>query len=364
MQSLINARQVPGGFGVTGRSRQQVVNRSPARISSSCFRSRVQVVKAVAQQEEIDPATGFTAFPPYPQQSVSAGGLKWAYRQTAAKNVEAVQPPVVMLHGIGSSSYSYRVLMNLMSEKGFDCYAVDWIGHGGSDKPSAGNFAYTADAYVSGLDEFVKAVGIKTPFHMVVHGYILGQFGLLYAAAYPDNIQKLLILNMPLALNSPLRPELAPYKAPLPFMRPKPESKFAGDLFNASGSQYAMAYTDAQAYDKAYQEDPAASAAIYEIMSKLDFKQLISRVSEAFLGWRKDALLLFGGNDTFLDINNAMDFLSTKRTCMKLITVEAKIGHMPQEDFPEAFVDEMSDFFMGKDVSLKGTSRKTPPKEK
>eukprot|EP01026_Neomeris_dumetosa_P062325 TRINITY_DN5894_c0_g1_i2.p2 TRINITY_DN5894_c0_g1~~TRINITY_DN5894_c0_g1_i2.p2 ORF type:complete len:269 (-),score=45.45 TRINITY_DN5894_c0_g1_i2:258-1064(-) len=268
-----------------------------------------------------------------------------------------------MLHGIGSSSYSYRELIRLMAQKGFDCYAVDWIGHGGSDKPSPGSFPYTADAYVKSLDEFVNAVGIKSPFHLVVQGYILGQFGLLYALSQEDKIDRLIILNTPVALKSTLRPELAAYKAPLPFMRPKPDKKFAGDIFNATGSPYAMAYKDAQAYDKPYQDEPVASAIIFEIMKNLDFKELLTRVSEGFLTWRKDSLLLFGGNDIFLDINNAIDFLSTKRTCMKLITVEAKLGHMPQEDFPEAFVDEMATFFSGESVELKGIS-KMPSKKK
>jgi alpha-beta hydrolase superfamily lysophospholipase len=39
-----------------------------------------------------------------------------------------------MLHGIGSHSYCYRDLMRLLAEKGFTVYAMDWPGHGASDK--------------------------------------------------------------------------------------------------------------------------------------------------------------------------------------------------------------------------------------
>ncbi len=49
---------------------------------------------------------------------------------------------------------------------------------------------------------------------------MLGQYGLLYALEHPDQISRLLVLNTPLAVNAKLRPELAAYKAPLPFMRP------------------------------------------------------------------------------------------------------------------------------------------------
>jgi pimeloyl-ACP methyl ester carboxylesterase len=80
-------------------------------------------------------------------------------------------------------------------------------------------------------------------------GYILGQYGMLYALENEDSVAKLVILNTPLALKTALRPELAAYKNPLPFLRPKPGAKFAGDLFNAAGGPYAMQYRDAQAYD-------------------------------------------------------------------------------------------------------------------
>lgn len=49
---------------------------------------------------------------------------------------------------------------------------------------------------------------------------MLGQYGLLYALANEDNVDRLFILNTPLALNSKLRPELAAYKSPIPFLRP------------------------------------------------------------------------------------------------------------------------------------------------
>lgn len=51
-------------------------------------------------------------------------------------------------------------------------------------------------------------------------GYVLGQYGLLYALRHEESVDRLFILNTPLALNSKLRPELAAYKSPIPFLRP------------------------------------------------------------------------------------------------------------------------------------------------
>jgi hypothetical protein len=53
-----------------------------------------------------------------------------------------------------------------------------------------------------------------------MQGFVLGQYGLLYALAHEDQVERLFILNTPLATNSKLRPELAAYKNPIAFLRP------------------------------------------------------------------------------------------------------------------------------------------------
>ncbi len=92
--------------------------------------------------EEIDPYTGEvisgTALAKTASSSVNtAGGLSWAYR-TADVDQEAgtttAGTPVVMLHGLGSSSYGYRNLVAPLTSAGFQAIAPDWIGHGNSDK--------------------------------------------------------------------------------------------------------------------------------------------------------------------------------------------------------------------------------------
>lgn len=55
---------------------------------------------------------------------------------------------------------------------------------------------------------------------MPVQGFVLGQYGLLYALTNEQDVDRLFILNTPLALNSKLRPELAAYKRPISFLRP------------------------------------------------------------------------------------------------------------------------------------------------
>eukprot|EP00195_Chlamydomonas_chlamydogama_P017034 CAMPEP_0202894956 /NCGR_PEP_ID=MMETSP1392-20130828/4247_1 /ASSEMBLY_ACC=CAM_ASM_000868 /TAXON_ID=225041 /ORGANISM="Chlamydomonas chlamydogama, Strain SAG 11-48b" /LENGTH=374 /DNA_ID=CAMNT_0049579815 /DNA_START=22 /DNA_END=1146 /DNA_ORIENTATION=- len=328
-------------------------------------RSAVLVKASSVDQEleEIDPITGMpivktAAAAPVAGYTVQAGGYQWAYRRSEpdSSKTSSSKPQVLLLHGLGSSSYCWRNTLGLLGGDGFDAFAPDWIGHGTSDKPTSG-FDYSEGAYLKALDSFVDAAGIRQPFALVVHGYILGQYGLLYALANPDKVDRILILNTPVSRGSKLRPELAAYKNPLPFMRPGNKT-FDGANYNANGSPYAMEFKDADVYAKPYAESPAASQAIAATMDKVDFGNLLQRVDEGFVSWRKPSALLFGSSDPFLDVGSVFQFLESKRTNMKAMSASAKLGHMPQEDYAEALHDSILLFLTGSpDDWLKAQSK-------
>jgi len=101
---------------------------------------------------------------------------------------------------------------------------------------------------------------------------VLGQYGLLFAQQHDELISKLVILNTPVDLKSALRPELAAYKNPISFLRPKADKRFDAMTYNASGLAYAIQYRDAQAYAAPYEEpstSAAASAVVYHTMEQV-----------------------------------------------------------------------------------------------
>jgi hypothetical protein len=49
-----------------------------------------------------------------------------------------------------------------------------------------------------------------------------------------------------------------------------------------------------QVYDLPYQESPAASAAIFETMKQLDWKNLLNKVDAEFCSWRAHTAVLYG----------------------------------------------------------------------
>lgn len=276
-------------------------------------------------------------------QQLEAGGLSWTYREVLPEE-PSDNLPVLCLHGLGSSGHSYRNTLRLLGQAGHRAVAPDWIGHGGSSKPTSG-FDYSSPAYCTALAQFVEALQLPRPYAVVVQGYVLGQYGLQYALQHADDVAKLVILNTPLNLKSKLRPELAAYKAPLAFMRPKPDATFDAANFNAGGSPYAMAFRDAEVYAAPYGSDPAASAAVYKTMEQIDFGAVLREVDEGYATWRKPSLVLHGSADPFVDLKSVLEWLESKRTCMRLATgVEAKLGCMPQEDYAEAIHPVIAQF--------------------
>ena len=325
-------------------SRSHRVSRYPIRVHAS----------PDADLDEVDPLTGEiiegSAKAKVASQSlVSPSGFRIAYRR--AEVPEDASTTVVCLHGLGSSSFSFRKSVSLLAEAGIDAMAIDWPGHGDSDHPSVSEFDYSIDSYMNELDGIIRALpksGGKSSVSLVVHGYVLGQAAVLYAASHPDVVEKVVALNVPFGSKAKLRPELAAYKSPIGFLKPKLGARFKGDLYAAAGSPYALDRLDADAYNRSYAESQAASDAIYHTMERLDFDGLKRRVSDALRDeFRKPMLIIHGADDSFIDLATTLDFLEDQRTNIKLAYgIEAKLGHMPQEDFPAAINDTMVDWFL------------------
>ena len=80
---------------------------------------------------------------------------------------------------------------------------------------------------------------------------------------------------------------------------------------------------------------------------QLDFPALLGEVDEAYRRWKAPTLLLFGQADPFVESKGVFEWLEDKRTNMKLARVDTRLGHAPQEDYPEAIMDLITAFLEG-----------------
>jgi pimeloyl-ACP methyl ester carboxylesterase len=99
--------------------------------------------------------------------------------------------PVVLIHGVPSSSFLYRKVIDELAARGLRGIAFDLPGLGLADRPPDFDYTWTglgrfAGHAVDGLD--------LDRFHLVVHD-IGGPVGLELAAAAPERIRSLTVLN-------------------------------------------------------------------------------------------------------------------------------------------------------------------------
>lgn len=125
-----------------------------------------------------------------------AGGVKSFVREQGAGD------PVVCMHGVPTSSFLYRKVIAGLAERGLRGIAFDLPGLGLAERPPDFDYTWT------GLGRFsaaaVDALDLER-FHLVVHD-LGGPVGFELAAAMPDRIASLTILNTLIEVDTFKRP--------------------------------------------------------------------------------------------------------------------------------------------------------------
>ncbi len=123
------------------------------------------------------------------QDWIDAGGVKTRYVQAGAKDA----PAIIMLHGTGGTWEAYMATIGPLSKR-FNCFALDFMGSGYSEKPRRD---YQILDYVDQVAAFMAAVGLK---QASLIGISLGAWvAVRFASVHPDKTEKV-ILNAPFGL--------------------------------------------------------------------------------------------------------------------------------------------------------------------
>jgi pimeloyl-ACP methyl ester carboxylesterase len=119
--------------------------------------------------------------------------------------------PVVLLHGVPTSSFLYRKVIPALAEEGLHGVAFDFPGLGLAERPKA--FDYTWSGLARWTGEALDALGIDR-CHLVVHD-IGGPIGCQWAVGSPERVLSLTALNCMLGLTTFRRPwTMAPFAVP------------------------------------------------------------------------------------------------------------------------------------------------------
>ncbi len=271
------------------------------------------------------------------EHRLEIGGLSWFYREAVPIN-PSDKPPVVLLHGLLSQSYSWRHVLPALTEQGFRAIAPDWIGFGYSSKPDRRTFTYTPEAYITALEAFFDALELER-FSLVVQGF-MGSMGLQYALRHPEQIERLAILNAPIAPEAKLPWKIKLFGLPL-LGEVLTQDPLLVDRTLEGGGGYRIEDADLDIYRRPFLKSSEAGRSLQAVVKNMQLSQAIAELA-GFSQWQHPTLVAWGIKDPWLPLSMAQRFITSLKDG-ELVQLE-EVGHYPQEDWHEKVSDRLLPF--------------------
>ncbi|XP_031266922.1 uncharacterized protein LOC116125322, partial [Pistacia vera] len=195
------------------------------------------------------------------------------------------------------------------------------------------------------LDKLLDGLEVKSPFFLVVQGFLVGSYGLTWALKNQSKISKLVILNSPLTVSSPTPGLFTKLRIPL-YGEFTCQNAITAERFIEAGSPYVLKLEKADVYRLPYLSSSGPGFALLEATRKINFTDTLSQIASGFASgsWDKPVLVAWGISDKYLPQSVAEEFQKGNPGVVKLKLIEGA-GHMPQEDWPEKVVDALRLFF-------------------
>ncbi len=272
------------------------------------------------------------------EHKIKAGTHEWFYRESTPIGRSDLLP-VLLLHGLPSQSYAWRDIMPALAQQGTRAIAPDWLGFGASDKPEKRDFAYTPDAYITALAEFVQALELER-FCLVVQGF-LGSVGLQYAFRHPDKVANLAILNAPVATTAKLPWKIQQMGLPM-VGEVMTQDPLLVDRTLESGCKYVIEDKDLNVYRKPFLKSSQAGRGLLFSVRNLQLQPAMAEIELGLQQWQEPILIMWGMIDPWLPLEMAEKLVSSLPQA-ELVKLE-NVGHYPQEHYHETILQDLLPF--------------------
>ncbi len=234
--------------------------------------------------------------------------------------------PLVMLHPLGTSTWAWHTVIDSMSQH-FTCYAFDMLGHGESDKPTR---HFNMPDYAQALDDACQLLNIHRGHYV---GNSVGAcLATEMAASFPDRLDKLVLVGCPVwdphTAAQRLKDSEDDYKRDgTPKLRTL-EGLKERTTFAQPRKEWVDATNETRAQAGVWVKKLSHALAHYDIMARLPMIQT------------RATLVMYGEHDR---LREGEELLHNNITNASK-TILPGLGHIPQIEDPEVFVDALLAF--------------------
>ena len=266
---------------------------------------------------------------------IDVDGIRVHYQEAGDKHA----PAIVLIHGFASSTLVWSKVFLQFAAAGYRVIALDLLGYGYSAKPRNGEYTIAGQAKL--LAGLLDALGI--PRAIFIGSSYGGAVAATCALDYPDRVEKLILVG---TVNN---------NRPLEFVLMRLfGSPVFGDVVSPLliGSRRLLRQRMKRVYDRhswAMDERrvdarhlPLRAARTHRAIINTVRRWDAERISRDAHLIKQPTLLIWGENDREIPLSDA-ERLHAEIPGSRLI-VFLNCGHLPHEEYPEAFTNVVLDF--------------------
>ncbi len=253
-------------------------------------------------------------------------------------------PALLLIHGIGDSSETWRDLIPLLA-RDHTVIAPDLLGHGCSDKPRAD---YSVAGYANAMRDLLSVLGVE---QATVVGHSLGGgVAMQFAYQYPDRCERLVLVSSG-GVSRDVHPLLRLASTPgaelvLPMLRLRAArllGRGAFSLLGALGTDIGLDAADMVRVFEALPDVTARRAFVRTLRAVVDLRgQVITMLDRCYLTRGMPTLLIWGRHDAIIPHTHAA-LAHSAMPGSRLETFEGA-GHFPHHANPTRFLHVLYDF--------------------
>jgi len=253
-------------------------------------------------------------------------------------------PPLVLVHGITSSSRTWRLVAPLLAEH-HTVIAPDLMGHGASAKPRGD---YSLGAFASGVRDLLMALG--HPRATVVGHSLGGGIAMQLAYQFPERVDRLVLVSsggLGREVNLVLRAATLPgAELVLPVLAHRHLRAAAETVTRGLGAIGLRPGPDLQGVAEgltSFHDDGARRAFLHTVRGILDLGgQRVSARDRLYLAQSVPTLIVWGERDRMIPVTHGRE--AHAAIPGSRLEVFAGAGHFPFNDDPVRFARVLRDF--------------------